>query len=74
LIVRRPESPIWLLPPHLHWHPDGEIRLNGHRIGLFHFVFYRNQGGTAEMILGQFPTLDLALIQASSQNARISPD
>ena len=58
----RPHTLIQLLPPYLHWHPDGEIRLVGHRIGLYHFVFYYNQGFTAEMMLGQFPTLDLALI------------
>jgi uncharacterized protein (DUF433 family) len=50
------------LPPCLHWHPDGEIRLVGHRIGLYHFVYYYNQGFTAEMILCQFPTLELATI------------
>jgi uncharacterized protein (DUF433 family) len=61
-ITDRPDSLIQLLPPYLHWHPDGEIRLAGHRIGLYHFVFYYNQGYTAEMMLGQFPTLDLALI------------
>jgi uncharacterized protein (DUF433 family) len=58
----RPEKLIGLLPPYLHWHPDGEIRLVGHRIGLYHFVYYYNQGYSAEMILGQFPTLELALI------------
>ena len=50
------------LPPCLHWHPDGEIRLVGHRIGLYHFIFYYNQGYTAEMLQCQFPTLELALI------------
>jgi uncharacterized protein (DUF433 family) len=61
-IMSRPDTLIQLLPPFLHWHPDGEVRLLGHRIGLYHFVFYYNQGYTAEMMLGQFPTLDLALI------------
>jgi uncharacterized protein (DUF433 family) len=61
-IMGRPESLIRRLPPYLHWHPDGEIRLVGHRIGLYHFIFYYNQGYTAEMILCQFPTLELALI------------
>ena len=51
-----------LLPTCLHWHPDGEIRLVGHRIGLYHFIYYYNQGFTAEMILCQFPTLELAVI------------
>jgi uncharacterized protein (DUF433 family) len=62
IIMDRPDTLIRLLPPYLHWHPDGEIRLVGHRIGLYHFVFYYNQGYTAEMMLGQFPTLELALI------------
>ena len=58
----RPDALIPLLPPFLHWHPDGEVRLTGHRIGLYHFVFYYNQGYTAEMMLGQFPSLELSLI------------
>lgn len=57
-----PETLIRLLPPCLHWHPDSEIRLVGHRIGLDHFLDYFNQGFTAEMILCQFPTLELATI------------
>jgi uncharacterized protein (DUF433 family) len=56
------EELIRLLPPCLHWHPDGEIRLVGHRIGLYHFIYYYNQGYTAEMLQCQFPTLGLALI------------
>jgi uncharacterized protein (DUF433 family) len=54
---------IRILPPFLHWHPDGEIRLVGHRIGLYHFVRYYKDGLTAEMLLGQFPTLPLPLIR-----------
>ena len=61
-LMSPPEELIRLLPPCLHWHPDGEIRLVGHRIGLYHFVYYYNQGFTAEMILCQFPTLELATI------------
>jgi uncharacterized protein (DUF433 family) len=60
--VDRPETLIHLLPPCLHWHPDGEVRLAGHRIGLYHFIYYYNQGFTAEMLLCQFPTLELALV------------
>ncbi len=33
-----PDTLIRLLPPCLHWHPDGEIRLVGQRIGLYHFI------------------------------------
>jgi uncharacterized protein (DUF433 family) len=57
-----PDSLIRLLPHCLHLHPDGEIRLVGHRIGLYHFVYYYNQGFTAEMMLCQFPSLELATI------------
>jgi hypothetical protein len=31
-------------------------------IGLYHFIYYYNQGFTAEMLLCQFPTLELALV------------
>ena len=40
----------------------GSIRLTGHRIALEHMVFYYNQGYSPEMLLGQFPSLSLALI------------
>jgi hypothetical protein len=36
--MNRPESLIRLLPPCLHWSPDGEVRVVGRRIGLFHIV------------------------------------
>ena len=39
-----------------------EIRLVGHRIGLFHLVHYYNEGYSPEMLAGQYPTLSLALI------------
>ncbi len=61
-LMSSPDTLIRQLPPCLHWHPDGEIRLVGHRIGLYHFIYYYNQGFTAEMILCQFPTLELAVI------------
>jgi uncharacterized protein (DUF433 family) len=50
------------LPEFLTRHEKGEIRLAGHRIDLFHLVSYYNEGYSAEMLLGQFPTLNLALI------------
>jgi uncharacterized protein (DUF433 family) len=50
------------LPDFLTRHEKGEIRLTGHRIDLFHFVDFYNQGNSAEMLLGLFPTLNLALI------------
>jgi uncharacterized protein (DUF433 family) len=50
------------LPEFLTRHELGEIRLTGHRIDLLHFVDYYNDGNSAEMLLGVFPTLSLALI------------
>ncbi|MFO0812551.1 MAG: DUF433 domain-containing protein [Gemmatales bacterium] len=50
------------LPDFLQRDEMGGIRLTGHRIGLHHFLYHYNQGYTAEMLLGQFPTLSLALI------------
>ena len=51
-----------ILPDFLVDHPDGEIRLTGHRIGLFHVVRYYNEGFSPEMLSEQFPTLSLALL------------
>lgn len=51
-----------ILPDFLIDHPDGEIRLTGHRIGLAHVVREYNRGGTAELIAVRFPTLPLALV------------
>ena len=50
------------LPDFLTQHRYGEIRLTGHRIGLFHIVECYNEGQTPEKIAEQFPTLPLALI------------
>jgi uncharacterized protein (DUF433 family) len=50
------------LPDFLTQGPSGEIRLTGHRIGLFHVVHYYNEGYSPEMLLGQYPSLSLALI------------
>ena len=36
--MNRPEALIRLLPPCLHWSPDGVVRVVGRRIGLFHIV------------------------------------
>jgi len=44
----RPETLIRLLPPCLHWSPDGEVRVAGWRIGLFPIV-------KAHRILGESP-------------------
>ena len=51
------------LPEFLTRHEKGEIRLTGHRIDLFHIISHYNQGYSAEMLLDQYPTLNLPLIQ-----------
>ena len=50
------------LPDFLIDHPDGEIRLTGHRISLLHVVDCYNEGMTAEGIVVEYPTLSLAHI------------
>lgn len=50
------------LPDFLHMDANGEIRLTGNRIGLFHLVHYYGEGYSAEMLACQYPTLPLALI------------
>ena len=49
------------LPDFLH-EQDGEIRLVGHRISLFHLLTFYQEGYSAEMLREQFPTLSMALI------------
>src|SRR5689334_12495042 len=50
------------LPDFLTGDLGGEIRLAGHRIGLFHLVHYYNEGYSPEMLVCRYPTLPLALI------------
>ena len=50
------------LPDFLSREATGEIRLSGHRIGLYHVVQYYNDGHSAEMLACQYPTLPLSLI------------
>jgi uncharacterized protein (DUF433 family) len=50
------------LPGFLVDHPDGEIRLTGHGIGLYHVVSLYRDGATPEILHEQFPTLPLSLI------------
>ena len=40
----------------------GEIRLVGHRVGLFHLVRRYREGYSPEMLVCQYPTLPLALV------------
>jgi uncharacterized protein (DUF433 family) len=49
-------------PDFLHKDENGEIRLAGQRIGLFHVIHYYRAGYSPEMLACQFPTLPLALI------------
>jgi uncharacterized protein (DUF433 family) len=51
-----------LVPDFLTRAADGEIRLAGHRIGLFHVLHYYHEGYAPEMLACQYPTLSLALI------------
>jgi uncharacterized protein (DUF433 family) len=50
------------LPGFLTADDDGQVHCTGHRIGLVDIVYYFNEGYSAEMIVGQFPTLPLALV------------
>jgi uncharacterized protein (DUF433 family) len=50
------------LPDFLTEQPASSIRLTGHRIALEHVVHFYNEGYSPEMLLGQFPSLSLALI------------
>lgn len=51
------------LPEFLTEWPFGEIVLTGHRIGLYHVMYYHKEGYTAEMLHERFPTLSLDLIE-----------
>jgi uncharacterized protein (DUF433 family) len=51
------------LPDFLTEWPFGEIVLTGHRIGLYHVIWYRNAGHTAQMLHQEFPSLPLDLIE-----------
>lgn len=41
---------------------DGEVRLVGHRVGLYHVACPYIEGQSVEMIAAQMPTLPLSLI------------
>jgi uncharacterized protein (DUF433 family) len=41
---------------------DGEIRLTGHRIGLYHLIERYNEGESAELLACRYPSLPLALV------------
>jgi uncharacterized protein (DUF433 family) len=50
------------LPEFLVDHPDGEIRLSGHRISLYDVISYHQEGHTPEMLQERFPSIPLSLI------------
>jgi uncharacterized protein (DUF433 family) len=50
------------LPDFLAETAEGEIRLTGHRIGLFHLIRRYNDGYSPEMLVCQYPTLSLAVV------------
>jgi uncharacterized protein (DUF433 family) len=52
-----------ILPDFLTQDEDGEIRLTGHRIGLYTIVRCAQEGYLADRISEEFPSLDLTLVQ-----------
>src|SRR5262249_7256964 len=52
-----------VLPDFLTMHQFGDIRITGHRIGLFHIAEQYRDGMTAEQIYEQYDTLELDLIK-----------
>ena len=53
--MNRPEALIRLLPPCLHWSPDGEVRVVGRRVSLFHILnAYRIHGDSPAKIAKEF--------------------
>jgi uncharacterized protein (DUF433 family) len=51
-----------ILPEFLVQAGSGEIRLSGHRLGLYHVVERYNEGYSPEMVVCQYPTLPLSLV------------
>jgi uncharacterized protein (DUF433 family) len=52
-----------ILPNFLTQDDDAEIRLTGHRIGLYTILRCAQEGYSAERISEEFPSLELALVQ-----------
>jgi hypothetical protein len=52
----RSRSRLVQLPAFLTQLQDGDIRLTGHRIGLYHLVRHYNEGESAEMLAAPYPT------------------
>src|SRR5262245_57354135 len=62
-IGRRRGKAAMKLPDFLIDHPDGEIRVTGSRIGLYHIIADYKDGQTPQMLHEQFPHLPLDVIQ-----------
>ena len=60
--MNRPESLIRLLPTSMHWSSDGEVRVVGRRIGLFHIVKARRDFGESPEKIAEEFELALELI------------
>ncbi len=60
------------LPDFLTEWPDGEIKLTGHRISLYHVMSHHKEGYTAEMLYELFDTLTLDHIEKVLAFARKS--
>lgn len=50
------------LPDYLEQDELGSIRLTGHRITLYHLLWYYSEGYSPEALHEQFPTLSMSLI------------
>jgi uncharacterized protein (DUF433 family) len=51
------------LPEFLTQDQYGEIFLKGHRIALYHLLYYYNEGYSSDMLLAEYPRLSLELIE-----------
>jgi uncharacterized protein (DUF433 family) len=51
--MNRPEALIRLLPPCLHWSSDGDVRVVGRRIGLFHIVKAHGELGKSQETIAE---------------------
>ncbi len=71
-MMNRPEALIRALPSCLHWSPDGEVRVSGRRIGLFHIVkAHRGLGESPATIATNFelaPDLIAEVLAFADQN------
>jgi uncharacterized protein (DUF433 family) len=52
------------LPEYITKDADGFLHVAGHRIGLQDVVDFYNEGFSPEMLLGQYPTLSLPLLNS----------